>query len=56
MLHLDVHPDVHVDVRFIMITVATKLFTSIKKCFLNLFNLHDIKHYIKNVWGIFFLM
>ena len=31
-------------------------FTSIKKCFWNLFNLHHIKHYIKNVLGIYFLM
>ena len=28
----------------------------LKKCFWNLFNLHYIKHYIKNVLGIYFLM
>ena len=36
-------------------TVATKYFTSIKKCFWSLFNLHYIKHYIKKCFGNLFL-
>ena len=37
------------------LTVATKNFTSIIKCFWNLFNLHYIEHYILESFGNLFL-
>ena len=40
---------------FLLVTVATQIFTSIKKCFWNLFNLHYIEHYILKSFGNLFL-